>query len=278
MEFKKRLLLERNLGWTPNVQPDKAEDLPDYLFSELSKLSEAMFQLKNTHLDRTTSYPPKPRDGDMTLIDDETEGGLYLYDRDHWTELNVGDSGASVPVGGIIMWTGSMPPDGWAICDGTPAPNNMETPNLVDRFVKGSGTEPVGQTGGATVTSWTSLTEDQMPRHNHTQSGTFTSNTAGDHSHTTNTTGNHNHGITAYVNQTGRHGAGGATGNRYYPNDPPYPAANTEGNHSHTTNDAGSHSHTTTISGSTTNQGKGEAHNHEAEPPFYVLAFIMRYE
>lgn len=278
MEFKKRLLLERNLGWTPNVQPDKAEDLPDYLFSELTKLSEAMFQLKNTHMDRTSGYPPKPRDGDITLIDDDTAGGLYLYDRDHWTELNVGSAGGSIPIGGIMMWTGSYTPDGWTLCDGIPAPNGLECPDLQGRFIKGAGVVPVGTTGGSTDSGGTSLTEAQLAAHDHGQGGTFTTNTTGDHTHSTNTTGNHNHGIAAYVNTTGRHGAGGVGNNRYYPTDPPYPAATTQGNHSHTTNTTGNHSHTVSLSGNTNNAGSGSSHDHTIDPVYYAIAFIMRFE
>ena len=37
---------------------------------------------------------------------------------------------SDVPVGTIIMWSGTQLPEGWSVCDGT---NN--TPNLIDRFV-----------------------------------------------------------------------------------------------------------------------------------------------
>ena len=37
---------------------------------------------------------------------------------------------SDVPVGTIIMWSGTQLPEGWGVCDGT---NN--TPNLIDRFV-----------------------------------------------------------------------------------------------------------------------------------------------
>lgn len=71
-----------------------------------------------------------------------------------------------VPIGVINMWSGAINeiPQGWALCDGT---NN--TPDLRGRFIVGyniSDTDynEIGKNGGAkTVT----LTEAQMPRHNH---------------------------------------------------------------------------------------------------------------
>jgi len=54
---------------------------------------------------------------------------------------------AGIPVGGIIMWSGSITniPDGWALCDGTNG-----TPDLRDRFVMSVGTgESPGANGGS---------------------------------------------------------------------------------------------------------------------------------
>jgi microcystin-dependent protein len=68
----------------------------------------------------------------------------------------------TVPVGGIIMWSGSRNniPAGWVLCDGTDG-----TPNLCDRFIVGaSGQYAVGATGG---TNEVTLTEAQMPSHQH---------------------------------------------------------------------------------------------------------------
>ncbi|HTF21021.1 MAG TPA: hypothetical protein VK658_23260 [Chryseolinea sp.] len=58
-------------------------------------------------------------------------------------------AGATMPVGGIIMWYGSIGsvPNGWALCDG-----NNGTPNLQDRFVVGAGSSyAVGATGSGGV-------------------------------------------------------------------------------------------------------------------------------
>jgi microcystin-dependent protein len=70
---------------------------------------------------------------------------------------------ALVPVGGIIMWSGSTAsiPTGWALCNGANG-----TPNLQDRFIVGAGSGyGVGATGGANSVT---LTINEMPTHSHT--------------------------------------------------------------------------------------------------------------
>lgn len=52
-----------------------------------------------------------------------------------------------LPSGGIIMWSGTNIPDGWALCDGT-----QGTPDLRDRFIVGAGgVYARGNTGGSTT-------------------------------------------------------------------------------------------------------------------------------
>ena len=65
-----------------------------------------------------------------------------------------------MPVGMIVMWSGSSVPTGWALCDGTNG-----TPDLRDRFIVGSGSGySIGDKGGA---SYVTLTTAQMPIHSH---------------------------------------------------------------------------------------------------------------
>jgi microcystin-dependent protein len=52
-------------------------------------------------------------------------------------ELLVGAT--PIPLGGIIMWSGSTPPTGWAVCDGSIS-NGVQTPDLRGRFVVGAST------------------------------------------------------------------------------------------------------------------------------------------
>lgn len=70
----------------------------------------------------------------------------------------------TIPKGGIIMWSGSSVPDGWALCNGTSV-NGMQTPDLRDRFIMGSGNSySTGTTGGSkTVT----LSRANLPAHSH---------------------------------------------------------------------------------------------------------------
>ena len=66
-------------------------------------------------------------------------------------------SSADVPVGGIIMWSGTLAsiPSGWKLCDGTSG-----TPDLRDKFIYGwsAGVDP-GGTGGATTHTHDAHTE-----------------------------------------------------------------------------------------------------------------------
>lgn len=164
-----------------------------------------------------------------------------------------GGEGVSGPVvtGIVVMWSGPLASfdgtgkgvgtmKGWALCNG-----NNGTPNLQGRFVVGYNPadgeyNSFGLTGGAkTVT----LTESQMPSHNHTGS--------------TSTDGNHYHDVPA-----------GDMGNSYdYEDDGRHPAEWTWGG---TTSWSGTHSHSLTIA----NRGGGAAH--ENRPPYYVLAYIKK--
>lgn len=70
-----------------------------------------------------------------------------------------------VPVKGIIMWSGSTVPEGWALCDG-----QNGTPDLRGRFIVGAGQGSglsyygVDYKGGEERHK---LTVDEMPSHNH---------------------------------------------------------------------------------------------------------------
>lgn len=66
-----------------------------------------------------------------------------------------------IPRGGILMWTQSSVPDGWAVCNG-----QNGTPDLQGLFVMGaSSTYGQGTTGGLERVT---LTLDQIPSHSHT--------------------------------------------------------------------------------------------------------------
>ena len=65
-----------------------------------------------------------------------------------------------LPIGSIIMWSGTTIPTNWALCNGANG-----TPDLRDRFVVGAGSSySIGATGGVNTVT---LTKDQMPEHKH---------------------------------------------------------------------------------------------------------------
>jgi hypothetical protein len=99
---------------------------------------------------------------------------------------------AAFPVGGIIMWSGSIAsiPLGWLLCNGTSG-----TPDLRDRFIVGAGsTYAVNATGGFATYS---LSASQLPSHTHSLSASGTTSTVDiNHTHngtTANVDINHTH-------------------------------------------------------------------------------------
>lgn len=159
-------------------------------------------------------------------------------------------TGLGFPVGGIIMWSGSIAsiPSGWALCNGSNG-----TPDLRDRFVVGAGSSyNPGATGGANSVT---LTTAQMPSHSH-GSGSLTTNSAGEHRHT-------------IKGSTASNGpfSSQKTAPQLYRDD-----AEVNAEDANSMNFAGNHSHT--ISGTTSSAGSGNAH--ENRPPYYALAYIMK--
>jgi hypothetical protein len=125
----------------------------DQATSEVTVLiggSQALRIPRGTTAERPAAVGPV---GGEIRINTNVSGGVdtvEYYDAQAatWKQLGAGSGSGNVPIGGIILWSGSIAsiPSGYAICDGTGG-----TPDLRDRFVVGAGSAySVGATGGAT--------------------------------------------------------------------------------------------------------------------------------
>lgn len=172
-----------------------------------------------------------------------------------WASIN------KIPVGGIIMWSGSLGslPSWWQICDGTNG-----TPDLRDQFVVGAGDQvAVDETGGATTGDWS-----------HTHSGTTGSDGAHTHTLTVSNENTHKHldytsGYSLASLDVGDSGSLARSTSHTHKIDL------LGVNHTHTnrdgaTSDPGTHTHTIGPSSST-----GSA-TENILPPYYALAYIQR--
>lgn len=146
-----------------------------------------------------------------------------------------------LPRGIITMFSGSQAPDGWAFCNG-----DNGTPDLRDRFIKGSSAISSGMvTGGSKNIVYTptgrvtvnphALTIEEMPKHNHKITGNYGTND----------------GYWLPAMQLG--------------------LLNRPGTHSKSISDAGNnkaHTHTASFNGNSSTIN--------IEPQYYTLAFIMK--
>lgn len=84
--------------WSPNPAPVSPEQLPDYLFNELNRLGDILFNIDMLQLSQTNVAPgtelrrTKPRDGDIRYADgtnwDPGSGeGIYAYYNATWNKL-----------------------------------------------------------------------------------------------------------------------------------------------------------------------------------------------
>ena len=173
-----------------------------------------------------------------------------------------------LPQGVILMWGGSVAsiPNGWQLCNGSNG-----TPDLRDRFIVGAGTAYVpGATGGANSVT---LDSTQLPIHAHGLTGTFTSTSAGGHSHSVSDPG-HAHAFSATLSKTDTVSGGGIT-------------IKTRDDGTTTTTSAvtgisiasvADHQHNITLTGNTQTTGGtgGTTQPHENRPPYYALCYIQK--
>jgi microcystin-dependent protein len=143
---------------------------------------------------------------------------------------------AAFPIGGIIMWSGSVAsiPSGWALCNGSNG-----TPDLRNRFVVGAGsTYAVDATGGSA--------DAIVVSHTHTAS--------------TSTAGAHQHNLSRWDTLGGSALASERT------TDPAVGSTTTP----QQTTSAGAHTHTVTV------DSTGSSGTNANLPPYYALAYIIK--
>ena len=90
--------------WSPNPAPVEPTQLPDYLFSELNRLGDIIFNVDMLQLSRTNVEPggvpsagavqrkTKPRDGDIRYADGSNWNpgggeGIYAFFNETWNKL-----------------------------------------------------------------------------------------------------------------------------------------------------------------------------------------------
>ncbi len=213
--------------------------------------------------------PNNPKKG---LLYFDSDASQYMfYDGEKWQILN------PTPIGGIIMWSGSTIPDGWALCDGTIS-NGIQTPDLTGRFIMGSdpaNTSTYNKHYKNVSETTVQLTEENIPEHTHTVQAN-----SGAHTHSIKvsiSSDTHHHDYSTLENREAA--KGGANGRE---------SQDTWADRSDFTTENYTHSHTATVGsfndgahshGATTAWGGNSSGNTVAFsilPPYYTLAFIMR--
>lgn len=91
------------------------------------------------------------------------------------TQVNAGtvNGFGTIPIGGIIMWSGATVPNGWALCDG-----QTGTPDLRARFVVGMGPGYTLNATGGNATYMLNVSQVPLPAHRHFYNDRFDSDTS----------------------------------------------------------------------------------------------------
>jgi len=174
---------------------------------------------------------------------------------------------AFVPVGGIIMWNGSIAEaealSNWKICDGANG-----TPDLRDKFVLGVGSSSNASTavkGEQAGSNSITLSESQMPSHNHDITDPGHAHGITDNGHTHQGRGLGLNGVFGGVGVTLGSGQGYTVG---------YRNGNDNFNNANTTNTTGISINSN--SAGITSQAKGSGSSIDIRSSYFALCYIMR--
>jgi len=152
-----------------------------------------------------------------------------------------------VPSGGIIMWSGTAVPEGWALCDGT-----QGAPDLRNRFVIGAGGSfSAGDEGGSATKNMS-----------HSHAGASHTHSGPSHTHSV----AHSHYVTRVNDGTALSESGHGLDN----------GADFAGKTMNGPTNSGAGGTNQTGAGGTGNTSVAGNTSQDIMPPYYALAFIMK--
>ena len=188
-----------------------------------------------------------------------------------------------VPIGGIIMWSGTVAEaealTNWRICDG-----QNGTPDLRDKFVLGVGSSAAASTanqGDTNNNNSITLTEGQMPSHNHNITDNGHSHTINNHTHTFSGSGSNTHNHDFIAVRTGAdadESNNGIARKSDEGRDGFYQSENATINFTISGTTGGSGNLSLGVDGVTGDQGGTMGQAFDNLPPYYAIAYIMRYQ
>ena len=217
------------------------QDSSSLVFSGATLTANTLAVQQNATITQTLTAEQITSTDDINAVDDITAGGTV-------TASDFVGNG-TIPIGGIIMWSGNdaAVPSNWALCNGSNG-----TPNLVDRFIVGRGSEYAdNSTGGsadAVVVSHQHSTTETGHKHNYAFAAPQ-DNSISDNYQSSGTTNTTNHGILNELEQSG-----GPDGDRLN----------------------GFTADTESVSTGLTIDSQGVSATNANLPPYYAIAYIMR--